>query len=206
MKIGYIIPTLFRETLFTTINSIFKSDINANVFIEHGNNVAENRNSAIQNAIKNNCDWIIFVDDDDYLLDGYLKEIDNNFDLIFLKMKRNSKVIPKNKSLACGNFGINFCLNLKTNLNIPYFENKRCEDCIFIKTLVKNNNINYKITKDIFYIAPSINRWAKPIQKISIANIKEKFNNIYYNVNISTLNENRVSIFINKNTVYNNLN
>lgn len=206
MKIGYIIPTLFRETLFTTINSIFKSDINANIFIEHGNNVAENRNSAIQNAIKNDCDWIIFVDDDDYLLDGYLKEIDNNFDLIFLKMKRTSRIFPKNKNLTRGNFGINFCLNLKNNLIIPLFENKKCEDFIFIDTLIKNNKINYKITKDIFYIAPIINKWAKPIQKISINNIKENFNSIDYNVSVSILNENRTSIFINKNTVYNNLN
>ena len=72
MKIDYIIPTLYRDTLDRAVASIKQEATDHNILIcgeiKDGRGVG-NRNDGL-NKIRIDSDWIIFLDDDDYLMIG----------------------------------------------------------------------------------------------------------------------------------------
>lgn len=95
----YIIPTIGRESIHRAIKSIVAEDKSATIIIENrGNSAGQNRNMALR-RVPNNIEWIMFLDDDDYLLPGFKSEIDNDYDIIVFTMNRKGKIIPvpKNK-------------------------------------------------------------------------------------------------------------
>lgn len=163
MKIAYVIPSLFRESLNDTIASIKEEDTNASIFVV-GNLVsdpsatANNRNLALKAIKGENYDWVVFVDDDDVLLPGYSKQLDPAFELVVLRMSCNGEIIPKmsdNNLYEC-NVGINLAINLNRVKNIPKFDNtQHHEDWFFIQDLLDFNDIKYKVTKEVFYLAKS---------------------------------------------------
>ena len=125
MKIDFIIPTLFRDTLKKSKKSIIDENLgseNTNIFINgSGSSAGENRNFGLQRV--KNSDWIVFLDDDDYLVQGFSKQLDSNFDIVVLRMLQENKYIPSKESkvsdLVLGNVGINFAI--KTSF---YLKNK----------------------------------------------------------------------------------
>lgn len=163
MKVCYIIPSLFRDSLQQTINSIKQEDPNATIII-CGNIVANptatahNRNMAL-NAIKNeDFDWLVFVDDDDVLVEGYLSELNPYFDLVVLRMYCNGEYIPKygdNRLYEC-NVGINIAINLKTVKHIPKFDKtKHHEDWHFIQDILDLNDIKHNVSEQVRYMVQS---------------------------------------------------
>lgn len=154
---NYIIPTLHRPTLERTVTSILNEDVHANVLVEsHGKSAGENRNLALS-KIDLDKPWILFVDDDDYLLPGFLKELDTNYDVTVLRMKQQSTVIPRmnDSTLRCGNVGINFAVKTSFWAEHKIFFDSlgHEEDWRFLKQLL-GKTTNVKVTKDIYYMAP----------------------------------------------------
>ena len=122
MKIDYIIPTLYRPTLSRTIASIQSEGDTHNLLIcGTKDSAGENRNECLKKV--KDSDWIIFVDDDDYLLQGHTKELVSEFDIIILRMKQGDKIIPTPDSrvLEAGNIGINFALKTSFYLNNKFY-------------------------------------------------------------------------------------
>ena len=165
MKIDYIIPTLNRPTLKKTIKSIENENIDHNILIcDSEKSAGENRNKCLKQV--NNSDWIIFVDDDDYLKKGHSLELDNNFDIVILKMEQEGKVKPDiNKkgtgkySKSClfmGNVGINFAIKTSIYLKYNYkFDTYGLgEDWRFLEMFIQKTN-KIKITNQVYYIAPT---------------------------------------------------
>jgi|TARA_R110000824_G_scaffold21863_6_gene81038 glycosyltransferase involved in cell wall biosynthesis len=156
MKIDYIIPTLYRPTLSRTIASIQKENVNHNLLIYGTKESAGyNRNEGLNKVVDS--DWIVFVDDDDYLITGHSKELDKDFDIVVLRMKQDEKIIPnrENNVLQAGNMGINFAVNTSFyNKNRVVFDNEGHEEDwrFFIKLCEKTDKI--KVTDKIYYIAP----------------------------------------------------
>ena len=125
MKIDYIIPTINRPSLQRTIESIKREEINnwikPNILIcDTENSAGENRNKSLEKV--KDSEWILFVDDDDYLADGHSLELDYNFDIVILKMNQEGKIKPDvnlsgkdfgYKTISCvfkGNVGINYAI------------------------------------------------------------------------------------------------
>ncbi len=163
MKVAYIIPTLFRGSLQHTLDSIKSEDPDAFIsicgtFSSNPKQTAINRNASLKSIRNMDFDWVIFVDDDDVLKPGYLKELDSDFDLVVLRMDMQGNIIPKysDDNLYECNIGINFAINLKKNLIIPNFSlDEHHEDWVFISDLVMlNRSLKHKVTKEIFYFAP----------------------------------------------------
>jgi len=174
MKIDYIIATLYRDTLDRAIKSITDEGTNHNIFaighIKDGRGCG-NRNAGLSQV--KDSDWIIFLDDDDYLVRGFSKQLDNNFDIVVFRMSQDAsnpyyppKIIPKvcNKcsettSKGCclhsGNVGSNFAI--KTSFYLKYkwlFDcSVRTPDWHFLERAIEKTD-KIKVTKDIFYVAP----------------------------------------------------
>ena len=163
MKIDYIIPTLYRPTLSRTIASIQREGVNHNLLIYGTEDCAgDNRNEGLRKV--SDSDWIVFVDDDDYLITGHSKELDKKYDIIVLRMKQGEKIIPsrENKSIQMGNMGINFALKTSFYKEHKFlFDNKgHAEDWRFlVKVFEKSQNL--KITDKIYYVAPTIHHLSK---------------------------------------------
>lgn len=161
MKIDYIIPTLYRPTLSRTIASIQKENVNHNLLIYGTKESAGyNRNEGLNKVVDS--DWIVFVDDDDYLITGHSKELDKDFDLVVLRMKQDENIIPNrgNNILQAGNMGINFAIKTSFyNEHKFLFDNKGHEEDwrFFLQLTEKTEKI--KVTDKIYYIAPQINHF-----------------------------------------------
>ena len=164
MKIDFIIPTLNRPTLKRTIKSIENENIDHNILIcDTENSAGENRNKSLE--LVKNSEWIIFVDDDDYLKKGFSLELDNNFDIVILKMDQEGKIKPdenlkgygkySNTCLFKGNVGINFAIKTSFYLkyNYKFDAGKIEEDFRFLKMHIEKTN-KIKITDKVFYHAP----------------------------------------------------
>ncbi|MDA7669974.1 glycosyltransferase family 2 protein [Akkermansiaceae bacterium] len=159
MKIDYIIPTLYRPTLSRTIASVQREEVSHNLLIFGTKDCAGyNRNEGLKKA--KDSDWIVFIDDDDYLITGHSKELDNKFDVVILRMKQGDKIIPNrsNNVLAPGNLGINFAIKTSFyNKHKFMFDNKgHAEDWrFFIQVCDKTDKL--KVTDKVYYVAPIIN-------------------------------------------------
>ena len=155
MKIDIIIPTLGRHTIERAIKSTIHKDIVTNILICGTESCAGyNRNKCLEKDTGS--DWIVFVDDDDYLTPNYHTELDSNYDIVVLRMKQNNTIIPRygDDTLRYGNIGINIAISTKfykqTNAK---FDNKHGEDWRFIEQLLSYQP-KIKITIGTYYNAP----------------------------------------------------
>ena len=163
MTIDYIIPTLYRTTLSRTIASIQREKVSHNLLIFGTKDCAGyNRNEGLKKV--NDSDWIVFLDDDDYLNKGFSKQLDNNFDIVVLRMSQDAsnpfyppKVIPRieDSKLYSGNVGCNFAI--KTSLYLKHkwmFDvSAKNPDWNFLKKALAETN-KTKVTNEIYYVAP----------------------------------------------------
>lgn len=164
----YIIPTINRESLSRTINSILKNDKNATITIKQGGKDYINRNFVLEEIVYKNesftYDWIFHIDDDDYYVDGYMDEVDDNYEMIVLRMTQEGVIIPRlnNETLRYGNVGINFAIKgsfLKKIKQKILFPSTLAEDWGYISQILKHKP-KVKITKESFYMAPK-RHWHK---------------------------------------------
>ena len=160
MKIDYIIPTIGRDSIEKTKDSINNENIDSNILIcSTEKSAGENRNKCLE-KIRTEGDWIVFVDDDDYLNKGHSTALDKNknFDIVVLRMNQQGRVIPNPQinELRKGNVGINFALKTSFYLKYKYlFDNKgHEEDWRFLEQHL-NHTKNVKITESIYYMAPN---------------------------------------------------
>lgn len=159
MKIDYIIPTLYRPTLSRTIASIQKENVEHNLLIFGTEDSAGfNRNKGLEKVLDS--DWVVFVDDDDYLITGHSKELDEKYDIVILRMKQADKIVPNysNNSIEVGNVGINFALKTSFYKKHKFkFDNEGHEEDwrFLVKVFEKSQKL--KVTNKIYYVAPKIN-------------------------------------------------
>jgi len=166
MKIDYIIPTLYRDTLYRAIDSIHREETDSKILIcgeiKDGRGCG-NRNNGL-NKVRADSDWIVFLDDDDYLNKGFSKQLDNNFDIVVLRMSQDAsnpfyppKIIPRieDSKLYSGNVGCNFAI--KTSLYLKHkwmFDvSAKNPDWNFLKKALAETN-KTKVTNEIYYVAP----------------------------------------------------
>ena len=166
MKIDFIIPTLYRDTLGRAISSIEKENIDHNLLIcgkyKDGRGV-KNRQAGL-NKVKDS-DWIIFLDDDDWLMQGFSKELDSEYDIVVLRMLQSynkpyfpPKLVPpyhiKPEELNYGLCGCNIAV--KTSFYLKHkieVRDVKCPDFDFLERLLKETD-KVKITPGIYYMAP----------------------------------------------------
>jgi glycosyltransferase involved in cell wall biosynthesis len=153
----YIIPTIGRETLQRTIDSINREDPNSEKLICRGGTAGENRNKGLEQASGT---WLFFIDDDDYYSPGYLSEIDQCHDIVVFRMMQHGRVIPsyENNTLQPGNVGINFAIkkSFYEKLKAKFRNFGFAEDWFFLEQYLKLNP-RVKITDKIYYNAPIAN-------------------------------------------------
>jgi hypothetical protein len=169
--ITFIIPTIGRESLKNAITSLISlKDSNWNAIIifdrvknniivnderiiihetmnENSNNFAGTvRNIGLEYCKNIDCEWIGFLDDDDYLSDDYickLKEeinINKNMEICIFRMGYENKCIlpfKSDKNIIRNKVGISFCLKKyiidKESSNL--FKNTPYEDYLLLKEL-----------------------------------------------------------------------
>jgi|TARA_R110000803_G_scaffold41622_2_gene89395 glycosyltransferase involved in cell wall biosynthesis len=175
MKIDVIIPTIYRSTLDRAIKSIETevpyrkevdgTDINLNILVEgdikDGRGVG-NRNSGLSKV--KDSDWIVFLDDDDWMMKGFSVELDNEYDIVVLRMFSNYnnpyepyKLTPpywqkdnELEWLAGTNIAVKTSFYLKHNIKV---KNVKSPDSIFFRELADHTS-KIKITPGIYYMAP----------------------------------------------------
>lgn len=173
MNITYIIPTVGRPSIQNTIQSILNEDKNARILIQRGGTAGKNRNLTMMMELVSSeldfieSDFISFIDDDDFYNEGYLTQIDSNYDLIVMRMNQNGTIIPRQDNiLRGGNVGINFvikteflkkiCIN-DGIFNTEYlFDDHPGEDWRFLEKILKYNP-TVKITDDVYYTCSQVN-------------------------------------------------
>lgn len=160
MERYYIIPTIGRELIGKTIGSICANDEDCTILVSKGGTASENRNKILNKILKIEDDdaWLIFVDDDDYYENGYLTELDPEFDIIVLRMRQGGTIIPQihDNTLRLGNIGINFVVKLsffKTCGEVLFDNGGEAEDWRFLQIILKHQP-KLKITDKIYYMAP----------------------------------------------------
>jgi len=153
-----IIPTIGRETLERGVISVANN--RACAIIQQKGTAGENRNKGIKQAKTLKAQWITFLDDDDYYNDGWDLELDDDYDIVVLRMKQGEAIIPdETDELRFANVGINFALNMNRIKweDLPEFDsNGEGEDWRFLEKLLQKYN-KVKITKDIYYVAEKRN-------------------------------------------------
>ena len=176
MKIDFIVPTLYRDTLASAIESIDRevphrknvdgTDLNLNILVEGSvkdKTGIGNRNSGLSKV--KDSDWIVFLDDDDWLLKGFSKELDSEYDIVVLRMLQSynnpyaiPKLIPpyhiKSEELKAGWCGCNIAI--KTSFYLKHkikVNNVKSPDWDFLERLLKETD-KVKITPGIYYMAP----------------------------------------------------
>tara|TARA_R110001592_G_scaffold20489_17_gene83125 strand:- start:1049 stop:1543 length:495 start_codon:yes stop_codon:yes gene_type:complete len=162
MRVDYIIPTIYRETLDRTKKSIRQENVDYNIMTcGTGNSASQNRNKCLLEVKES--DWIVFVDDDDYLIKGHSEELDDNYDIVVFRMKNEEHdlIIPRleDEELRWGNIGINFAIKTDFWLNnkIRFDDGGTSEDWRFMVQVMKRTN-KIKITEKIYYIVPKLGR------------------------------------------------
>ena len=152
-KILYIIPTIQRKSVYRTIQSIHDNDPNSTIVIASGGGVGDNRNTGLKMAIDEEFDWIGFIDDDDYYSPDYLKEFDDNYDIIIFKMNRNDEILPTDE-LIYGTVGISYFIKGSFyRYAFHRFDNKHAQDWRFLEKHLKRTD-KVKITDSVYYNAP----------------------------------------------------
>jgi hypothetical protein len=168
--ITFIIPTIGRITLYRAINSLLnlknknwkaiiifdgiKSNFKLNdkrisiIEIEKKGVLSENNSAGlVRNVgfdfISEDCEWIGFLDDDDYISEDYIEnlkleiELNNNIDVcIFRMIDSNNLIIPPKYNIGISkcNVGISFAFR-KNIIKEVSFNNSKYEDYYFLKEL-----------------------------------------------------------------------
>jgi len=175
--VTFIIPTINRDTLNRSINSIlnqtnknwfckvvfddvepifFNDDRIESIKIEKLGVIHDGHGQAglVRNfgidLVKTN--WIAFLDDDDTINDNYVEILLSQYldkDFVIFKMKyENGFTLPQGNNLSFGNVGISFAY--KKYLNMKFESNKNSEDFDLIQKL-KNKTDNYIVSDYIMY-------------------------------------------------------
>lgn len=172
-KVVYIIPTLNRDSLFNSITSILTEDPYAKVVLKQGSTAGENRNAGIlpeiiaNTVVEDYSDWIVFLDDDDFLRKGYLLQLEDDYDIVVLKMLQNGIIIPRDNNLRGGNVGINFAIKTSFltgimtsggTINTSYLFDSlgHAEDWRFLEKILQHNP-KIRITEDVYYECSQVN-------------------------------------------------
>ena len=164
-----IIPTIGRDTLKKAVQSAIHNNHKENYYdeetyipiIENNGTASKNRNNGINKVkvLKSEWDnlWITFLDDDDYYKEDWGLELDEDYDIVILRMQQGETIVPdKTNELKFGNVGINFALNMDRIKwkDLPEFDsNGEGEDWRFLEQLLQKYN-KVKITNEIYYVAP----------------------------------------------------
>ena len=175
--VTFIIPTINRESLEQSINSL-KSQTNSNWFckvifdgvdvidfnddriecvkIEKNGFIGPNNGQA--GLVRNigiglvKTEWVAFLDDDDTVNSDYVDLLlnkYNNRDFVIFKMKyKNGLVLPKDNTIIFGNVGISIAF--KNSLESKFKNNRDGEDFDFIIDL-KNKSSNFCVSDEIMY-------------------------------------------------------
>jgi UDP-glucose:(glucosyl)LPS beta-1,3-glucosyltransferase len=177
-KITFIIPSINRNTLINSINSLLNQtnknweciviydgvdgiEFNDNriktIKIEKlgSNSHYHGMSGLVRNAgldlVKT--EWIGFLDDDDTLEPTYVETLFkkySSYDFVIWKMKYpNGKVLPQGNSIKFGDVGISYCYKNKFE-NIRFDNNRDGEDFDFLLKLNLLTN-NYIITPEVMY-------------------------------------------------------
>ena len=151
-----IIPTIGRDTLERAVISVTSN--RACAIIQQGGTAGDNRNKGMKEAEGVKAQWITFLDDDDYYNEDWGLELNDDYDIVILKMQQGGVIVPDaTDELRFGNVGINFALNMNRIKweDLPKFDNDgEGEDWRFLEQLLEKYP-KVKITKDIYYVAPS---------------------------------------------------
>ena len=126
--ISFIIPTLGRESLQQTFDSIETWEGDEILTIQHTPPSGNWGNAERQEGTdKAKCNYLAFLDDDDIYVQGARKIMDiairenlNNYPIMFKMQYPSGRIIWKDKKIACGNIGAPMFLvpNVKKNLHI----------------------------------------------------------------------------------------
>jgi hypothetical protein len=159
-----IIPTIGRDTLKKAVESAIRNNKKYDYYdeetyipiIENYGTAGENRNNGINKAKVLNPDWVTFLDDDDYYEEDWGLTLDDDYDIVILRMKQGEAIIPDaTDELRFSNVGINFALNMNRIKweDLPEFDSDgEGEDWRFLEKLLQKYP-KVKITKDIYYVA-----------------------------------------------------
>jgi len=163
-----IIPTIGRNTLEKAVQSAIRNNDKYDYYdeetyipiIENNGTAGQNRNNGIKKAKVINPEWITFLDDDDYYEEDWGLKLDDDYDIVVLRMKQGEAIIPdETDELRFANVGINFALNMNRIKweDLPEFDsNGEGEDWRFLEKLLQKYN-KVKITKNIYYVAEKRN-------------------------------------------------
>lgn len=167
-----IIPTIGRDTLERAVQSAICNNYRYDYYdeeiyipiIENNGTAGQNRNNGINKvkvlSPKWETLWITFLDDDDYYKEDWGLELDDDYDIVVLRMAQGNLLVPDlTNELRFSNVGINFALNMNRIKweDLPEFDsNGEGEDWRFLEKLLQKYN-KVKITKDIYYVAEKRN-------------------------------------------------
>jgi glycosyltransferase involved in cell wall biosynthesis len=180
MGVTFIIPSIGRETLKKSIDSLYNQTNNNWCAIIIFDGVKPNFESTdkikvlsvkkigsfgthhgesglVRNFGLDLCEteWVAFLDDDDTLDKNYVDTLLTkymDYDLVIWKMRYpNGRVLPYNNNIIFGNVGISISFKSKLLKNGLRFDNNRNgEDFDFIKKILDVTK-NYIITDEVYY-------------------------------------------------------
>lgn len=119
-KVAVIIPSVLRNELLRAVDSIRTTAI---PLIITGGSASENRNKGLQICRTLEVSWVVFLDDDDWLAEGWEQQLDDSFEIIVFRMLQgHTRVIPEYGKQVLGQsnrsqaprqtIGINYALNM----------------------------------------------------------------------------------------------
>ena len=178
--VTFIIPTIGRETLKNTLQSL-KNQTHTNwkaivIFDGIKPNIEENdpRINIIQiekkgrlnyaGRVRNigilevNTEWVAFVDDDDTITENYLEifenEVDVDLDVIIFRMLRGYEILPPLEHLDfVKNFvGISFCVKTRLFKNEYLWFNESATEDYDLLDLFRSKGKKIKLSKKITYL------------------------------------------------------
>jgi glycosyltransferase involved in cell wall biosynthesis len=139
--ISFIIPTIGRESLKRTVNSITPWDGDEVLVIQHNPPSGNWGNAERQEGMdKAKCDYLAFIDDDDVyvpgaraIMDDAIRHNPNNYPIIFKMQYPNGRILWKEKKNRCGNIGAPMVLVPNDKYNLHYWrQNESAADFQFV--------------------------------------------------------------------------
>jgi len=177
--ITFIVPTIGRDTLKRTIDSLINQTnpnwnciviydgIESNEFTDeriksfssvklgHFTNIHGTSGLVRNEGIKEvTTEWIGFVDDDDTLHPEYVETLEKKYlehDLVIWRMKfDNGLIVPRLDDESIHCGNVGISFSYRNKGNFIFEKNWDGEDFTFVENLI-SHNFNYIITPEIFY-------------------------------------------------------